>query len=99
MDSILQKDKRCYFCGAREGLHRHHIFCGTGRRWQSETHGFVVYLCAAHHNGSEFGVHFNKALDLKLRRDCQKKFEETHTRDEFMRLIGRNYLGKNANMG
>lgn len=93
MDSIMQKDKRCYICGAREGLHRHHVFCGTGRRWQSETHGFVVYLCAAHHNASPLGVHFDKALDLKLRRDCQKKFEETHTRDEFMRLIGRNYLG------
>lgn len=93
MDSILQKEKRCYVCGAREGLHRHHVFCGTGRRWQSETHGFVVYLCAAHHNASPAGVHFDRSLDLRIRRDCQKKYEETHTREQFLAVIGRNYLG------
>jgi hypothetical protein len=29
---------------------------------------------------------------LMLKRHCQMKFEETHSREEFMSLIGRNYL-------
>lgn len=50
-----------------------------------------VWLCARHHT-SDYGVHFNKELDLKLKRMGQKKFEEKHTREEFIRLFGRNYL-------
>lgn len=41
---------------------------------------------------ADYGVHFNKELNLKLKRECQEKFEETHSREEFMRLIGKNYL-------
>lgn len=44
------------------------------------------------HNGADYGVHFNRNLNLKLRQICQQKYEETHTREEFMTLIGRNYL-------
>ena len=31
-------------------------------------------------------------LDLFLKQTCQKKYEETHTRDDFIKLIGRNYI-------
>lgn len=31
-------------------------------------------------------------LDLRLKQDCQRRFEETHSREEFMAIIGRNYL-------
>lgn len=41
---------------------------------------------------SDEGVHFNHDLDLRLKRECQSKFEETHSRDEFMKIIGKNYL-------
>lgn len=41
---------------------------------------------------SNEGVHFNRELDLKLKRECQAKFEETHSREEFMKIIGKNYL-------
>ena len=44
------------------------------------------------HNGAPYGVHFNNDLDLRLKRECQEKFEETHTRQEFIKLIGKNYL-------
>lgn len=36
------------------------------------------------------------ALDLRLKQDCQRKFEETHSREEFMAIIGRNYLPDEA---
>jgi len=41
---------------------------------------------------SEYGIHFNKDIDLEVKQDVQRKFEETHSRDEFHELIGRNYL-------
>ncbi|WP_418205773.1 hypothetical protein [Anaerotignum faecicola] len=33
---------------------------------------------------------------MRLKQDCQRKFEETHTREEFMAIIGRNYLSDEA---
>lgn len=92
MDSILQTERECYITGATEGLHKHHIYFGNPLRKISEAHGFWVWLRWDWHNGSNHGVHFNRDLDLRLKRECQAKFEETHTRDEFMSIIGRNYL-------
>lgn len=91
MDSILQSEKCCYITGSTNNLHEHHIFPGRNRK-QSEKHGFKVWLRADWHNMSDHGVHFDKALDLKLKRECQRKFEETHSRSEFISIIGRNYL-------
>ncbi len=91
-NSILQSDKRCYVCGAIRGLHDHHIYAGTAKRAISEKYGFKVYLCAQHHNMSEFGVHFDRSLDLRLKKRCQKEFEKTHSRKEFINIIGENYI-------
>ncbi len=90
--SIMQTEKRCYVCGTTYGLHEHHIFYGTANRKQSEKHGFKVYLCGRHHNLSEEGVHFDHELDLRIKRDCQRVFEKTHSREEFISIIGKNYL-------
>lgn len=90
--SIMQTEKRCYVCGTTYGLHEHHVFYGTANRKQSEKHGFKVYLCGRHHNLSEEGVHFDHELDLRIKRDCQRVFEKTHSREEFMSIIGKNYL-------
>lgn len=91
--SILQDEKKCYITGAENvPLHRHHIYPGNPGRRISEENGFWIWLVPELHNMSNMGVHFNKELDLRIRRDCQRKFEETHTREEFMRLIGKNYL-------
>lgn len=92
MKSILQSEKQCYLTGETCPLHKHHIFFGRGLRKISEENGFWVYLLPRLHNMSNDGVHFNRELDLKLKRACQKKYEEKHTREEFMALIGRNYL-------
>lgn len=90
-DSILQKEKRCYFCGAVNGLHLHHIYGGANRSI-SDRNGFVVYLCVRHHTGEQTGVHGDEALKNRLKKICQREFEKTHSREEFMRLIGKNFL-------
>ena len=91
MKSIIQKNKQCFICGTTYNLHDHHIFMGANRK-NSEKAGLKVWLCYTHHNGSSYSPHFNRDVDLELKRIAQRRFEETHTRDEFMKLIGKNYL-------
>ena len=73
-------------------LHYHHIYFGTARRKISEKNGFKVWLCYDHHEGT-YGVHGKNghSLDLFLKVVCQKKYEETHSREEFIKLIGESY--------
>lgn len=97
--SILQvKDGSCYLC-MMEGnyrkyaiVHKHHIFSGTANRTISEAEGFICYLCPDHHEFSSAAVHRNAENMIRLRRIAQREYEKTHTREEFMDLIGRNYL-------
>lgn len=94
MDSILQDSRECYITGATEGLHKHHIYFGNPLRKISEANGFWVWLRWNWHNGAAYGVHGRDghALDLRLKRECQEKYEESHSREEFRRLIGKSYL-------
>ena len=110
--SILQgKEKYCYVTGRTEGLDKHHIYHGPGWRDISDRHGFWVYLWQPLHLAGLGGLHKypNTGLDLKLKQDCQRRFEEirieqsnlldveaaaAEARKEFMKIIGRNYLGE-----
>ena len=92
MKSILQSVQRCYFCGSTS-VEKHHIYFG-GLRPTSERMGFTAWLCPYHHRDAKHGVHGCRALDLKLKEACQEVYEQTHTRAEWMKLIGRNYRGK-----
>lgn len=92
MRSIIQEEKECYFCHTSLNLHEHHIYFGKNRK-NSEEQGFKVWLCARHHNMSNEGVHFDRAKDIYLKQLCQSVFEQSHKREEFMKLIGKNYLG------
>lgn len=97
--SILQSKKgMCYLCMKLKNdlryhdvLHEHHIFGGPNRP-VSEAEGFKVYLCLAHHLDGPEAVHNNHGNMRLLQRDAQRAYEETHTREQFMSLIGRNYL-------
>ncbi len=93
MKSILQKEKQCYITGSLYNLHRHHIYAG-GRRNISEREGFWVYLTGELHNQSNDGVHGKNGheLDLMLKRHCQLAYEKEHSREEFIKLIGKSYL-------
>ena len=90
MKSILQDKKQCYICGRTSCLHDHHIFAGS-RRQKSEEYGLKVWLCVRHHTGED-GAHSVPWMIDRLHKDGQKKFEETHTRDEFIRIFGKSYL-------
>lgn len=89
--SILTDDfDHCYICGGMAQC-AHHIFGGPLRKI-STANGFIVPLCHACHNMSDKGVHFNEQLSRMLKAEAQKEYEKEHSHDEFMKLIGRNYL-------
>lgn len=97
-DSIIQKKNgRCLLCelegdtGTKRGLQKHHIFDGPNRQ-VSEENGFTCYLCRRHHTDGQAAVHNNISNMRMLQRACQKIYERRHSRQEFMDLIGRNYL-------
>jgi len=99
--SIIQpRDGGCYLCEKLHGdysmkyTEEHHVYFGHGQREISEAYGFKVYLCRKHHthSGGPEAVHRNHETCLLVQQDVQRVFERTHSRGEFMRLIGRNYL-------
>lgn len=97
--SILHPDDgTCYLCGKLDHdfyphnfLEVHHIFGGPNRGI-SEENGFKVKLCTYHHRTGPTAVHQKIESMRLLQKDAQRKYEETHTRQQFMKLIGRNYL-------
>ena len=92
MKSIIQDKKQCFVCGTTLNLHDHHIIYGTSNRKQSEKYGLKVWLCQEHHTGST-GVHFNRNLDLYLKKLAQEHFEaEYGARNVFRSVFGKSYL-------
>ena len=76
----------CFLCGASPA-DLHEIY-GAGNRQTSMKNGFVIPLCRRHHQL----VHENAELSNMLKKICQQRYEEDHTRDEFIKLIHKNYL-------
>ena len=89
--SILNNLDRCFFCG-RPAECIHEVYFGTANRQISIENGFCAGLCHREHNLSSKSVHRDREMDLKLKRIYQKKYEENHTREEFIALIGKSYL-------
>lgn len=92
MKSILQTEKVCYMCGREYGLEKHHIFAGMANRRISEREGLWCWLCGTTCHRGTHGAQYDKEMNFYLKGQAQKAFERTHTRQEWMKLIGRNYL-------
>ena len=89
--SILQEERRCYFCNRINDLEKHHVFAGVANRKISEARGFWVMCCNDCHTGRD-GVQYNREKNLRLKQDAQRAFEKDHSHDEWMKLIRKNYL-------
>lgn len=73
-------------------LESHHVIYGNSNRKQSEKYGLKVWLCHEHHTGNT-GVHFNKPLDMYLKKLAQKHFEANYgDTDDFRKAFGKSYL-------
>ena len=83
-----EDEKVCYVSGSRQNLDSHHIFGGPYRKW-SEKYGLKVWL----RHDIHMDLHDrDNELKRRLQREAQEIFEKTHTREEFMKIFGRNYL-------
>ena len=99
MKSIIQKKKECFICRGNydvettNELHKHHIFEGTARRKQSEKYGLKIWLCHRHPTTNpRYSIRYQKQLDLELKQLAKKKFEETHSRKEYIEHFIQSYL-------
>lgn len=93
MQTILSDDTVCLVCGTPLHLHKHHVYGGRGRRELSERYGCWCYLCAYHHNMSSHGIHYDPALDLRVKAECQRRWEKRFgSREDFIRTFGKSYL-------
>lgn len=99
--SILQGGKYCYLtyylAGVKcsIGLEQHHIYMGNRNRAVSDENGFWVWLRPEYHRTTNTAVHGRDGafFDHLLKQECQRAYEARGgTREEFIRLIGRNYL-------
>lgn len=97
--SILHPDNgTCYLCILLHGdyrchpvLQEHHIFGGPNRPI-SEAYGLKAKLCLDHHLDGDEAVHQNAEIMELMHREGQQAFELTHSRTDFIRLFGRNYM-------
>ena len=85
--SILTNNlNKCYLCGGPKN-HLHEIYFGKNRV-NSMKYACVVPLCASCHAK----VHSQIELDLKLKKLCQKAFNEVYEGIDFLSIFHRNYL-------
>ena len=78
----------CYLTGVEHNLDRHHCLNGALRDW-SEKNGLWVYLNHEVHMALH---HKNPKLARGLKMAAQQAYERTHTRDEWMQAVRKNYL-------
>lgn len=85
--SILTDDlNHCIICGTKKD-HLHEVFPGIFRQ-RSMKEKMVIPLCTFHHTQ----IHNDIMISLYWKQRCQKEFEKSHTREEFIQAFGRNYL-------
>lgn len=99
--SILQpkSDRRCYLCmlldndySTKRSLHEHHVLFGNGHAF-AEAEGLKVNLCTEkHHKEGPAAVHNNYKNAELLMRIAQEEWEKTHSHEEWMLHVEKNYL-------
>lgn len=74
---------KCYFCGKEGKMDKHEVYGGSNRQ-RSMKYGLIVPLCR--------DCHGNEEIISTLRVKCQEIYELNHTREEFIKIIGKSYI-------
>lgn len=83
-DKDIVKSGICECCGQySKRLDPHEVYGGSNRK-RSIKYKFVKLICPK--------CHSNEAIIKQLRIDTQKEFEKEHTREEFIKIIGKSYI-------
>jgi len=89
--NYLGNPDECFICKSTYCLQTHHIMNGANKK-SSEKYGLLVKVCPNCHTLAPNSIHRDSNLLRKLKQIGQEHFEESDTREEFMRIFGRNYL-------
>lgn len=83
-DKDIIKEGICEFCGNySKKLDPHEVYGGSNRK-RSIKHKFIKLICRE--------CHSNENIINQLRTETQKEYEKNHTREEFIKLIGKSYI-------
>ena len=88
---MQQGEPRCYFCGCRVNLERHHVLGGVANRPLSEKFGLWIWCCDFDHRDPKNGVQYNRKKADALKRLAQIAFEARHSHDDWMQVFMKNY--------
>lgn len=79
----------CEICGSGRMVELHHIIFGQGKRKQCERAETVIMLCYEHHRHPKAGVHFNRKLNMDLKRLASERLQESGLEgDELKQALG-----------
>lgn len=87
---VPEEEGFCYRCRRDGILDFHHILNGTRKEF-SEEEGLWVWLCRPCHRWIHDTPQGHVRWDL-WKRESQKRFEETHDREEWMKYAHKNYI-------
>ena len=85
-----QDDTECYLCGSNTYVQRHECFFGRAYRNKSKKYGCWCNVCMKCHDKIHFGK--DKFLDIKLKQEAQKRFEEIYSHEKFIEIFDKNRL-------
>lgn len=92
--NLLQGDvKECFFTKDPINLCLHHIYRGAFRD-KATKYGCWIWLRPDWHNQTNYAVHNNHKLELKLQAMCQMAFEDKYDHDLFMKEFKTDYIAK-----
>lgn len=93
--SFIGNKNECFICKTTRNLETHHIMNGPYKK-ASEKYGLLIKVCSDCHTMAPDSIHRNSEMKRRLKEFGQKYFEQTHTREEFIKEFGKNYLIEEA---
>jgi len=89
MESILQRERKCFICGRQGELDEHHCISGNSNRNNSEAYGLKIWLCRDCHSK----VHDKGEMELQLKQFAQRRWEEEYgDRHDFITVFGKSWI-------
>lgn len=93
-ESIFTDDlTKCVITGSTKAsgadIHIHHVFGGANKA-NSEKYHFLIPLRADWHDMADYGIHFDREFDLKIKRLCQEYWLANYgTKEQFIKIFGK----------
>ena len=82
----------CEVCKMAPAVTTHEVYYGTANRKISIKNGFQVKICPRCHDAAHYKIDLVTDVNKVLRKQFQREYEKNHSRQEFIKLIGQNYL-------